>query len=158
MLLVIAINLLQIFFYFISLSLSITTTIIGSLRIGNCDRLDMMGLYVSDYLLGLGISGIISAVIQIILCILMLRAILRSKEALYKCFMILCTAFNIILLIFNISWFIVGGIILFRSNIECIRSSSVSVIYALVVWCIEALSILFTIFKIMNNLFSSNNN
>ena len=39
-------------------------------------------------------------------------------------------------MVFGLIWFIIGGIILFRSNISCIRNGTAYVIYALVLWCL----------------------
>lgn len=77
-----------------------------------CNNADLMGLKVSNYLLGLGLSGLISN-----LLILLVLGVCYSKIA--EIMILIIVILNIL---FDISWFIVGAIILFRSNIECINT------------------------------------
>ncbi|MHB1909620.1 MAG: hypothetical protein ACYCQJ_12260 [Nitrososphaerales archaeon] len=91
-----------------------------------CDYIDEgTGLNVADYLLGLGISGLISA----FFLILTLSVVFCCDGSPFVALI------NILPALFNFAWMIVGAVILFRSNLECIQASTPYVIYALVMWC-----------------------
>ena len=84
--------------------------------------MDLMELQVSDYLLGLGLSGLIPDLLILLvvgLCNLKIAEIMK----------LIIVILNIL---FGISWFIVGSIILFRSNIECINAGYGYILYALI--------------------------
>jgi len=119
----------------ISLPLAITSTIMGALHPGSCDNTDIMGLNISQYLLGLGISSLIF-IVALVLCLAL--GFLNVAPA---CMAIAGLVVTILTAVFGFIWFIVGAIILFRGNIACISAGSTSVIYALVMWCISAVSI-----------------
>jgi hypothetical protein len=105
------------------LALSITAIVL-SRDDNKCNEKDQMGLDISHYLLGSGIMGLVLFVIWV--------SIKKSGE-------IPCTGIiaGIFWLIFGISWFFVGAIILFRSNLDCIKEEGTIVVYAVVVWCIS---------------------
>ena len=44
--------------------------------------------------------------------------------------------------LFGVAWFIVGGVILFRSNLQCIQIGAPYVVYALIMWLLMAIEIL----------------
>jgi hypothetical protein len=120
------------FVFFMLLSvLAIPTIIMGAISPGNCDNTDKMGINVSQYLLGSGISFLI-----INLSIAVIFIVSFFGDVIFLIFFIPFILFAYSL--FSFSWFIVGAVILFRSNIECINSASAHVIYALVLWCINA--------------------
>ena len=104
---------------------------------GKCDITDKMGLNVSQYLLGLGISSIAASVLIILCYITILSSISRNEEP--KCSLVLILFVTILSALFGFAWFIVGAVILFRSNVDCIHQGSATVIYALVLWCLSAL-------------------
>ena len=116
--------------------LGIASTVLGAIQPGDCDYEDTMGLDIGQYLLGLGISSIIITTITIGLLGLLLCGIepVSTKYTL--------TGVNAIAGLFGTAWFIVGGVILFRGNIDCIRDGSSHVIYALVLWCISTFNLL----------------
>lgn len=119
-------------FAFFVLPLGIVN-IVMSTHLGECDHEDEMGLDVKQYLLGLGISSVIVSIIAILLLLITLCVDFK--------FGILYTLVIVTNILFGFCWFIIGSIILFRGNIECIEKASVHVIYALVLWCISALDI-----------------
>lgn len=135
------------------LPLGITSIVLGILKPGPCDYVDKMDLDVARYLLGLGISTIAVTII-----IIVLLALILFEYAIKKVTIALIVV-NIIAILFGIAWFIVGAIILFRSNIECIKVGSSHVIYALVLWCLSAISIFYSLTHI-NKMkdFKNNNN
>lgn len=115
----------------IMLPLAITSIVLGSTSPGTCDYEDKMGLDVAKYLLGLGISSVITCVV-LISCYVMLLCDAPVAQ-------IGIVIISILNALFGLAWFIVGAVILFRGNIDCIRNGSSHVIYALVLWCISAL-------------------
>lgn len=96
-----------------------------------------MGLDVSQYLLGLGIATIITSALITILIILYAM----TENNIILGFLI---GMYIVVILFGIAWTVVGGIILFRGNIACIKSASAHVIYALVIWSLSILSCCFS--------------
>ena len=115
----------------LTLPLAITSIVLGSTSPGSCDYTDKMGLNVGQYLLGLGISSLIACVILIMCNVAILCEVTVAAIAM--------TALSILTVLFGLAWFIIGAIILFRGNIDCIKNGSSHVIYALVLWCISAL-------------------
>ena len=105
--------------------------LIVSQQAGGCDNKDSATkLKISDWLLGEG-------VLLVVLGGLMFIAVFwtRSGQGDYLVrFIVLCCA------LFALAWFIVGAIILFNGNIDCIKNSSGIAIFALVVWCLMAVS------------------
>lgn len=116
-------------FICVLLALSITS-IVMSQRDNDCNEKDTMGLSVSDYLIGQGASGFAIAIVLIMIFI----GMVTESE---RCLVGGLAAF-VGLAFFGLAWFIVGAVILFRSNIDCINEGSNMVIYALVIWCITA--------------------
>ena len=117
-----------------ALPLAITNFAFGITDHVPCDTEDTMGLDVGDYLVGSGISGIAICALLSFMYILILLDIspnIASGRA------IMVT--NLYSALFAFVWFIVGAIILFKGNIECIKDSSTHVIYALEMWCISVL-------------------
>ena len=132
---------------FCALPLAITSVVLGAQQPGSCDIKDRMGLDVGDYLLGSGISGIVVCVLLSFMYILVLLDVspyVAGGGALVV---------TVLSALFGLAWFIVGAIILYRGNIECIKEGSTHVIYALVMWCLSALSLLHNCcsFKVNNN-------
>jgi hypothetical protein len=110
--------------------LGIACIVLGALHPGKCDVTDIMGLNISKYLLGLGIASVVTAVSLVICTICLMRGHLSAAVPIL--------IISILNVVFGLSWFIVGAIILFRSNLTCIRTGSSHVIFALVLWCISA--------------------
>jgi hypothetical protein len=133
----------------ISLPFAITSILMGILSPGECDHtVTAIGLNVSEYLLGSGIA----ALILIVLSIMTLSCMFtndKSSEC-RICNVALTITINIISMIMGMIWFIIGAIILFRGNIDCIRAKSIHVIYALILWSVSAI-------KIINLYYNRNN-
>lgn len=110
----------------IILPLSITSIVLGT-RDKGCDYVDVMGLNVGEWLVGGGWAGII-------LLILLLPSLYSPVVGVI---IFVCYA------LFSVAWFIVGAIVLFRSNLDCIKGGSTMMIYALVIWCIQAFHCIF---------------
>eukprot|EP01124_Arcella_intermedia_P021221 TRINITY_DN292_c0_g1_i1.p1 TRINITY_DN292_c0_g1~~TRINITY_DN292_c0_g1_i1.p1 ORF type:complete len:169 (-),score=7.41 TRINITY_DN292_c0_g1_i1:107-613(-) len=128
-----------------ALPLHITSTVLGFLEYNNChtpspnntcscDVTDPSGLNVAQYLIGLGLAGITQVVLSMFLIGL---NVLNPKPA----FMVLFVGVSVAAALFGFSWFIVGAVVLFRSNIDCINSHTTHVVYAVVMWCFSALDI-----------------
>lgn len=116
------------------LPLSIATIVIGAVAPGPCDHVDIMGLDVSQYLLGLGIASLVSCAVMIVSYILLMF----ESDIVAGVGGIILIIISVVNVLFGIAWFIVGGVVLFRGNIDCIRNSSMHVVYALVLWCLSA--------------------
>ena len=119
-------------FVVVSLPLGITSIVLATKDTQYCDYVDQMGLDVKQYLLGAGIVSV--TITSIIVCFLF--TFMCSE----KLPMIGIVVTAIVNTIFGLIWFIIGGVILFRSNLDCMTEGSVPVIYALVLWCISAAS------------------
>ncbi|XWV25709.1 hypothetical protein QJ857_gp0036 [Tupanvirus soda lake] len=120
----------------IILPLGITSIVLGAIAPGECDYQDKMGLDTAQYLLGLGISSVVTCVLLIIFYLFLLC------EACVPIAAIGIVVVSILNALFGLAWFIVGAVILFRGNVDCIRYGSTHVIYALVLWCISAFHLL----------------
>lgn len=121
----------------IMLPLGIASTVLGFQKPGSCDYKDAMGLDVGQYLVGLGISSIALTIAMIVL-----MAIALTKESVVAG--VILAIVHVLGSLFGLAWFIVGAIILFRGNIECINNASVHVIYALVLWCFSACGVIYS--------------
>ena len=116
----------------IMLPIGIADIVLGVTHPGKCDYKDRMGLTVGQYLLGAGIASCAICVISVACYIALLHE--QSKYIGTACIITL----TVISILFGTAWFIVGSVILFRANIECIRIGSTHVVYALVMWIIAA--------------------
>jgi hypothetical protein len=117
----------------IILPFAITSVVLGTLD-GECDNTDKMNLNVSKYLLGYGITAIIMNSISVFIY-LMLRI---HKNDFYKT---ISYWLNLIDGGFLIAWTVVGGIILFRSNIDCIHAQYPYVCFAVFIWVMSIVNI-----------------
>lgn len=114
--------------------ITLPSIIVGAVAPCECDNTDPMGLNVAQYLLGFGIFSLIFNFSMAIIYL-----ILFFKENILLIFIL---PFIIIAnTIIFIAWFVIGAMILFRSNIECINSGSCHVIFALVVWFLSTFGI-----------------
>lgn len=113
-------------FTIIILPISITQLVLSQQET-SCDYVDPMNLDTRDYLLGLGLTSLLSYG-----CLVGLTVYNFENKKLLSLLVLLC--------VFDFCWMIVGGVILFRSNTECIVDSSTIVIFSLVMWCLSALS------------------
>lgn len=124
----------------------IISIVIAFLKPGNCDKVDYSGFDVSTYLMGFGFSNVIVSLFIIFQLIINSVAKYFKMLNLTKTIPLNIAVLQIIYGLFNIIWFIIGGIVLFRSNIECINSGSAHVIYALVLWCLSVCNIFINTF------------
>ena len=115
------------------ISLGITSIVLGITKPGDCNHRDKSGLDISYYLIIVGILIIVTAIVSGILCTTMFY------EFEMEPWTTILVWLNLLCVGFGITWFIIGGVILFRSNIDCIQEGSVEVIYALVLWCLSIL-------------------
>ena len=120
-------------FLVLALPLGITSIVLSQTEKDQCDFSDRLGLNIKEYLLGGGIASVITAVLIAFFGILSL--IIEEWSAVPIIFITVLNS------LFGVAWFIIGAVILFRSNIECIKEGSVPVIYALVLWCLSASSL-----------------
>jgi hypothetical protein len=113
-------------------SFSIAAIVLGKQE-GVCDNMDPMGLKVADWLLGYGISGIVMVALLFLTGVGMLTG---NAGAIIV---------NTILMwlngLFGFAWFIVGAVILYRSNVDCIHVGVPAVCYAVFLWAWSAFNI-----------------
>jgi CBS domain containing-hemolysin-like protein len=120
--------------------LAIVQIIMGAVP-STCDITDIMGLNTGSYLLGLGIASLITTVLSIIFLGIVACEITPIATATALTIQCCISVSNIL---FGIAWLIIGGIILFRSNIGCIQEGGARVIFALVMWCLSVVNIWFS--------------
>lgn len=125
----------------IILPLGITSIVLGAVKPGSCDYKDSMGLDIGQYLIGLGVAN--CALCVIIIAHIIWIVVTESKVAIFS-----ATILIFINALFGLAWFIIGGVILYRDNIQCIKQGSAHVIFALVLWCLTALQLFGTFGKI----------
>lgn len=121
------------------LPLAFINIVLGIFHPGKCDYTDILGFNVAQYLLGLGISNLIISFALIILYTMFIYKIKSCTNFMRISLIVIIITNNL----FGMAWFIIGGIILFRGNLECIRNGSSLIIYALVIWCISALNTIY---------------
>lgn len=109
----------------------------------SCDFTDPIGLDTRNWLLGFGIFSLFFLLAHIILQILKYCGM--GEKFIQKVTNIIRVPQS--LLVF--AWFIVGSIILFRSNIPCINVGAPAVILTLVLWMFKAISIAIDIIDIL---------
>lgn len=116
----------------VTIPLGITSIYLSQTQSDQCDYTDLMGLNIKQWLLGAGIASIITSVLigTFRACSLCFDEVIWIPSCIFI-FLHSC---------FATAWFIVGAIILFRSNIECIHEASIPVIYALVMWALAAIA------------------
>jgi len=107
----------------------------------SCDYEDVMKLNVAHYLLGYGISSIILWVFFVASFFVMTYKNESTNYNYNYIGVIGIRILSVVNALFGLAWFIVGAIILFRSNIDCIRNESAHVVFALVVWILSVIQI-----------------
>jgi len=141
--------------------LAIAALVVGS-EDYNCNNVDDgTNMTITDYLIFYGIVNFIyyGAILLLILmqCIMVCSSTnnVKSHGKLNTSDddsgVILCVMggylFLIIMLILNFVVFVMGAVIIFRSNIDCIKQGAGHVIFALVIWGISALQFLYELLK-----------
>lgn len=117
-----------------SIPLSITSMVLSRNNKG-CDATDEIGLNVSNYLLT---DGIINFIFSLVFVVSILYH--SSHGCPPKKFIYLLLFVNFV---FSIIWCAIGGTILYRSNLECIKEGSVHVIFAILMWIISIITCCF---------------
>lgn len=113
----------------IYLSLGIASIAIS--QYSDCSDTDeKTGLSLSEWLLAYGINLLALAVAFAV------TAFEQARSAGVAMGVLICG------LLFNMAWFIVGGVVLFRANVDCIRTAASLPIFALVMWSLSAFSLL----------------
>jgi hypothetical protein len=126
-------------FHFVLILFSSITIVISRTPSESCDHTDNIGFNVSEYLLGSAVPSLIVNVFLVVACFMIWLRICNFMPVTMTIILLLYT-------FFSIAWFIIGAFVLFRSNIECINKHSAKVIYAIVVWCINAIHIFYSCF------------
>lgn len=112
---------------------AIANVVLYSKKEEYCNNTDQMGLSPADYLLGMGISYFILFLAGLLLVVFGFIAV---------------PAFVLILqgyFLFSLAWFIIGAIIIFRSNLTCLKKGSPLVAYAFALWLLSAIYMMFFI-------------
>lgn len=125
-----------------SVILGIISLVIGSYKQnGDCPHIDeKMGLTIDNYLIGIGVAQLIFGLTIIIMIYAAANSSFDSNSD--TCVLGFGSILIVIIKLFKFAWFIVGAIILFRSNIECINSGETKTVYALVMWIFSAITVL----------------
>lgn len=121
-----------------ALPIPITSVVIGALHKNDeCQYTDSIGLNLSQWLMGAGIGSIIS--LLSILTLIILTFLSDSATA-------FASLFTLIILnsLFNIIYSIIGSVVLFRSNMECLTDGTDLGIMALIVLIFYWLSLIQT--------------
>src|SRR5687767_6356497 len=90
------------------LPICVVSIILGAIKPGSCDNVDPIGLSVSQYLIGSGVSSIIIIILMVTGFAIVLKDGIVSH--------IWLVTVAVVSGVFNIIWIIIGGIVLFRSN------------------------------------------
>lgn len=128
------------YYYIIVFPITITSLVLGLLDAEYCDNEDLSKLNVSDYLSGFGFIHI-----SLILCYLIMSSFMTSSNR-YNMVRRIALSITLIIgfltILSAIAWFMLGSVIVFRSNIECIEDKSLPVIFALVTLPMSTINII----------------
>ena len=111
---------------------SVVNIVLYSVKDRYCNIRGDIGIDMAEYFLGSGIAGI---ALVILLCFFMYVNMSRMGMVTYL-------IFTSILILFYIVWIIVGGIVLFKDNSECIDSSNPVAIYAVFFWVLTVVALI----------------
>jgi hypothetical protein len=120
-------------FLFLVIPIGIASITISQVESNQCDYRDIMGLDIKQYLLGAGIASIGFNLLLVIFLVISWMSMTSSR---YEIFSICTTVTFVTNVLFGIAWTIIGGVILFRSNMACIEQGVPLVCYALIVFII----------------------
>lgn len=123
--------------YSIFFAMGVGIILFASYSSNECDYTDPIGINLSGYLLGLGITWTIYMGLHIVLWILILFGCILPALPV-ACFTLI---YIILYKIFTLVWVILGGIVIFRSNLICIQDGHAKAIITLIIWCISALEL-----------------
>lgn len=105
-----------------------------------CDHNDVMNLNVAKYLLGYSIIHTIIPCCYLLMHFFM--ATMKPHNKFRRISMSIVLIISIFSMLAAIAWFLVGSIIIFRSNIDCILDKSALVIFAICTLGISILNVL----------------
>jgi hypothetical protein len=97
-----------------------------------CDHVDSeIGSNVRNYLIGFACAYLVTFLLMMLFCICAkyVKCSQTWAELLFSATFFIHTVFTLI-------WFILGAIVLFRSNIDCLHQHSIYAVYALIIWCL----------------------
>lgn len=122
---------------FFILPLSIACILFAVEFVGPCDQSVIKNLYAKEYLLIFAGTNIFIIIMFFILSLFyaMNRAIYFARP--------LFVLVSDIDIIFNIIWLIMGALILFVDNRDCIQAVSTHVVFALIAWILSFARVLF---------------
>lgn len=110
----------------------------GSFAHDPCDHTSTIGFNTAQYLFVLGFIIGLTAILHV----LNLISWLCYPELKWYIFYEGCC--SVLFIAINMCWFIIGAIVIFKDNLDCIRARSFTVTFALVVWSISFLIMLWT--------------
>jgi hypothetical protein len=105
--------------------------IIMSQKTTSCNHDDSIGLNIQDWLLGLGLFELLRISLAF-LCSHALESCIQIPQI--NCICLICLIIEYLLWLV---WEALGGIILFRSNLDCIQAGKLIALYTLIMWCIR---------------------
>src|SRR5207253_1673739 len=109
----------------------------GAIAPGNCDLTDSgTNLTVGNYLIALGVISLTTSLLIIVIGLHFILSGMHLSKANKFCYVIYAILL-VATVLAGFAWFIVGAVVLFRGNLDCIRSGSSHVIYALILWGIS---------------------
>jgi len=119
---------------------AIASIVMGAVHPGKCDVSDSMGINVADWLLGSGVAALVFSIVSGLLAILFFIEI-ETESILVYVTLTFQIIFGLAAFLFDVAWIIVGGVILFRSNRNCIDEASAIVVFALVNWILLVIAL-----------------
>jgi len=121
--------------YIIGILTDVVAIVFGSIQLNACDVRDFASrMTVQQYLMGGGIADLILSIFTI-LVLSYTHHTSYSKSQL----MIFPMTLNVV---FNVIWNILGGIIIFGSNMHCLTSGSIYLIAGVSFWSVTILKII----------------
>ena len=109
--------------------ISLACIIIGSSQVTECNLTDIIGLNITDFLLGFGIYRLISVVVSL----LTYYKSVGFEQHITR-----------LIIDFEITWTIIGGVVLFRTNLSCINERSLYGVFGLLIWCYGIINMIFS--------------
>jgi hypothetical protein len=123
----------------IVLALPITSIVLGVKKPGNCtDVVDPSGIDVGTYLIVHGSIHIVTGIPLLFVAVCIAVGSMEGAAVTSIIFLLFC----LIRTIFIFVWFIIGAIVLYRSNIKCINNGAPYAVYAVVMWVLDACTII----------------
>jgi bacteriorhodopsin len=127
------------------LGLGITSLVLSVNYNIMCNNVDVSGVNITRYMYGYGISQIISFVI---LSFISRCGKVNTKEEDKASVFSTSRMAMILLILFNVCWFIVGGLVILRSNLECLTIENPVNLYVIISWCLFGIQIVISSFMV----------